>query len=283
MGWFVERNGSELYDGNFTINTGENDISKLGVVQLWKSQNKTHLYRDTCDNVKGTTGELWPPLADGEKPPLTLFATDFCRSVTLDYDSEYSKFGINGYKWVGGPSVFDNGEKYPEMACYCSADEELCPDLLYGVFNASSCKFGAPAFVSYPHFYLAHENYTNNIEGMNPDKDLHEFSISMEPRTGIPLNIDAKLQINLLMKSYDWTPMNNVPEIMVPMFWFRQTASLTPELADQAKIAVMLPDIGMYIAIGIAIVGFVIVIVGLYCLLYRWKRVLSDDEELLTG
>jgi scavenger receptor class B, member 1 len=263
--------------------TGEDDISKLGVVQLWKSESKTNLYKGACDDVKGTTGELWPPIPEGQRPPLTIFATDLCRAVTVDYDSDYSKFGINGYRWVGGPSVFDNGVQFPEMACYCSADEDSCPDLQPGVFNASSCKFGAPAFVSYPHFYLAHESFTSKIDGMNPDKDLHEFSVAMEPRTGIPLSIDAKLQINLLMKSYEWTTMNDVPEVMVPVFWFRQVASLTPELADQAKIAIMLPDIGLYIAIGIASVGLLLVLVGLYCYFQRWRHQNTEHKELLTN
>jgi scavenger receptor class B, member 1 len=261
--------------------TGENNISKLGVIQLWNNKSKTEMFRDDCDDVKGTTGELWPPIPEGEKPSLTLFATDFCRAVTLDYESDYSAFGIKGYRWVAGASVFDNGSKFPKMACYCSADKDECPDLLSGVFNASSCKFGAPAFVSFPHFYLSDESYTKNIEGMIPNKNLHEFSMAIEPKTGIPLNIDAKLQINLLMKSYEWTTMNNVPEIMVPMFWFRQVVNLTPELADQAKIAVMLPSIGIWIAYGLAAFGFVIMLFGSYCFFNNWQSQTSEDDELL--
>lgn len=60
---------------------------------------------------------------------------------------------------------------------------------------------------------------------MNPSKEDHEFSVAVEPRTGIPLKINAQLQINVLMKPYEWTPLNNVPEIMMPMFWFRQAVS----------------------------------------------------------
>lgn len=262
--------------------TGENDINKLGVLQLWNDKDKTHLYREDCDRVRGTTGELWPPIPDGTKPPLTVFATDICRSVTVNYQSDYSMLGINGYKWIADESVFDNGVKHPEMACYCSAEEESCPDLLPGVFNASSCKFGAPAFVSFPHFYLAHPHYSESVDGLNASQELHEFSVAMEPRTGIPLNVDAKLQINLLMKSYSWTTMNNVPEVMMPMFWFKQVAKLTPELADQAKIAVMLPDIGLWIAFALAGVGGLIVFLGVYCCVYRWRRQSTEDDELLT-
>lgn len=260
--------------------TGETDIEKLGVLQLWNSRNTTGLYRGSCDKVKGTTGELWPPI-EGQKPPLTVFATDICRSVTVKYDSNYEKFGIKGYKWVADDSVFDNGEKYPEMSCYCSADEESCPDLLQGIFNASSCKFGAPAFVSFPHFYLAHEHYREAVDGLQPSKEKHEFSVAMEPRTGIPLNVNAQLQINLLMKSYPWTSFKNVPEVMMPMFWFRQVAELSEDLAAQAKIAVYLPDIGVWVAYFLASIGVLLIIVFASCYVFRWRKV-EEDEEILT-
>jgi scavenger receptor class B, member 1 len=281
FGWFVDRNDSYTYDGNFTMFTGETDINKLGVLELWNDKNKTHLYRGACDNVLGTSGELWPPIPENTKPPLTVFATDVCRAVTVKYDSEDEKFGIKGYKWVGDDSVFDNGKKYPEMACYCSADEESCPDLLPGLFNASSCKFGAPAFVSFPHFYLADKHYVDSVEGLNPKKEDHEFSVSMEPRTGIPLNVRAQLQINLLMKSYAWTPFKNIKETMMPMFWFRQVAELTEDLAGQAKIAVMLPDIGVWFAYALAGLGGLLVLLGVYCFAYRWRQV-AEDEEILS-
>lgn len=261
--------------------TGEDDIFKLGALQLWNSSNKTNLYRGSCDNVYGTSGELWPPIKEGLKPAATVFATDVCRAVTIKYDSEYKAQGIKGYKWVGDESVFDNGVKYPEMGCYCSAAEESCPDLLPGVFNASSCKFGAPAFVSFPHFYLAHENYQTAVDGMNPNKEDHEFSIAMEPRTGIPLNIRAQLQINLLMKSYPWTTLKDVPEIMMPMFWFRQVAELTPELASQAKIAVNLPEYGVWFAYVLIGIGGILMVIGSACFAFRWRKT-AEDEELLS-
>lgn len=275
----MERNESETYDGNFTMFTGSDDISKLGVLQLWNDEKTTGHFRNRCDDVQGTTGELWPPMKN-VKSPLSVFATDICRPVTVKYDSEYERLGIKGHKWIGDDSVFDNGVKYPEMKCYCTASEESCPDLLPGVFNASSCKFGAPAFISYPHFYLADKTYRDAIDGMNPSKEEHEFTIAMEPTTGIPLSVKAQLQINLLMRSYPWTTLRDVPEVMMPMLWFRQVAELTPELADQAKMAVMLPKFGMWFAYALSGIGAILVLISAYCFTYRWRQV-TEDEELL--
>lgn len=94
------------------------------------------------------------------------------------------------YRFYGDDSVFDNGTKYPEKRCFCSKSqligttdittnvEECVPS---GVRSISKCRFGAPAFVSFPHFYKADPSYLSNIKGLNPSQNLHEFSISVEP------------------------------------------------------------------------------------------------------
>ena len=73
--------------------------------------------------------------------------------------------------------MFDNGTKVASRKCYCEGME--CQPS--GTLNVSSCKFGAPAFVSSPHFYLADESYRQNISGMNPKKEDHEFVLVVQP------------------------------------------------------------------------------------------------------
>ena len=115
FGWFVERNGTDGYDGNFTMHTGKDDISKLGILELWNGQNTTGHFRDKCNDVRGTTGELWPPMSYGKNvPDITLFTTDLCRTITLTYQSQVKVHGLSGNRWVGDDKVFDNGAKYPE-------------------------------------------------------------------------------------------------------------------------------------------------------------------------
>lgn len=279
MGWFVERNNSETYDGKFRMFTGVDEITKVGILEMWKGKKSTNLYRDNCSEIRGTSGELWPPILRGEKPSISLFAPDICRNIDLKYESEVSKLGVNGYKWVADESVFDNGYKYPEMGCYCSAVKEQCPDLPSGIFNASSCKWDSPAFVSFPHFYLADEIYRSSIDGMNPDKSKHEFSIALEPQTGIPLSVSAALQINLLIQPWAGiTQFRDVSSNFIPMFWFKQRAELTEELAKRAKIAVDLPQIGSWIAYGLLGTGILIAISGILCFIFHWKRADENDD-----
>lgn len=201
FGWFVDRNGSSSYDGRFHMRTGEDDIKNLGLLQLWNLQGRTAAYPGDCGLVRGTTGELWPPESDAQKT-LTMFIGDVCRSLQLKYDGEGEKFGVRAQRFRADESVLDNGRRYEEAACYCTADAQTCPDLAPGVMNVSTCKFGAPAFLSFPHFYLADESYREQVEGMVPDEALHSFYMLLVRSLGVPMEVRAGIQINLMMDEY---------------------------------------------------------------------------------
>lgn len=205
FGWFYGRNESATYDGNFTIGTGVDGFENMGVMKLWNGLNQTDFYRDVCGKVYGSTGELWPPFQEGRQPNVTVFSSDICSAMSLEFDGEFSLLGVDGFKWKGNDRAFDNGNKYNDTKCQCTGPEEKCPLLKSGALDVSRCKMGAPATVSYPHFYLSDESYLNAVEGMNPSKKEHEFVFALEPHTGVPLQVKAQLQVNLQVQSYGLT------------------------------------------------------------------------------
>uniref|UniRef100_A0A182QLD0 Scavenger receptor class B n=1 Tax=Anopheles farauti TaxID=69004 RepID=A0A182QLD0_9DIPT len=275
FGWFVGRNLSDSYDGTFTMRTGADGLDRMGFLTQWNGASRTGMYRGQCGAVYGTSGELWPASVGATTVPsnITLFPSDICRSLTLQGAEQVSLFNIQGTKYVGDERVFDNGVKYPEASCWCNADATHCPDLKPGVFNASACKYGSPTFVSYPHFYLADESYVNAVSGMRPNRTEHEFYMAIEPLTGIPLDVRAQLQINEHLQPISGISLyENVPDVMIPMIWFRQRATLTQELAEQAKLALALPSLGTYVAIFFASIGIIMSAVFLYCSIKKWSQ-----------
>lgn len=198
FGWFFGRNGSAEHDGRMNIRTGKDSIYNVGLLQSWNHKNHTNFYKGQCGNVSGTTGELWPPIKDNlTQNDVTMFIVDICRSLTLKYETNMTKYDVPGIKWTGDEAMLDGNDQ--NTSCWCLADK--CPDpiLKPGVFNASTCQFGSPAFMSYPHFYLADKSYRENVDGMKPDKNKHEMYVALEPKSGMPLEIRARLQINLLL------------------------------------------------------------------------------------
>lgn len=96
--------------------------------------------------------------------------------------------------------VFHDIYSISSQGCYCTGEPSKCPDLMKGVHNMSDCRFGAPIFASFPHFYLADPAYVDNLIGLKPNQSKHEFSLSLEPVTGIPIDVDAKIQINTMIQ-----------------------------------------------------------------------------------
>ena len=99
------------------------------------------------------------------------------RSIDVDYTEDVVKNGVTFYRYAGTEKMFGSADKYPDNWCFCSGG--VCNPT--GVTNSSTCRFGAPAFVSFPHYYLADPFFKNQVEGLNPQKELHEFHIDLEP------------------------------------------------------------------------------------------------------
>ena len=85
--------------------------------------------------------------------------------------------GLTGKKYASNKDMLDNGSNVKYRECYCK-DVECQPS---GTLNVSSCKYGAPIFISLPHFYLADDEYRKNVTGLNPNPKEHEFYIVIEP------------------------------------------------------------------------------------------------------
>ncbi|CAH2077141.1 unnamed protein product, partial [Iphiclides podalirius] len=270
FGWFYSRNGSQEYDGVFVMNTGAEDFSRLGNVEMWRNSNRT-LYRDECGEVRGSTGELWAP--ELGQPELVVFAPDICTYLTLAISGPVTIDGIDGVMYATNDSTFDNGYKYPNMACYCDEvrDENCLPS---GALNVSACRFGAPAFVSLPHFLGMDPYYANKIDGLSPTDD-YKFRLALEMYTGMPLQVNAQLQINLLVRHVGGISLNNqLPDgdTLVPMFWFRQEVRISEEYARLARFALNLRDGMPYGFYALTAIGILLLILGIGFLIRKLMK-----------
>lgn len=175
VGWFYMRNNSADLTGWYNVDTGEQDITQIGKLRYWNFKDTNGFFEDECGELKGSAGEFYPPRLTREDD-ISLFTPDMCRSIPLDYKNDVSIHGISGFKFSGGDRSVDNGTNYPENWCYATG--ESVPS---GTLNISSCRFGTPVFMSYPHFYKADPYYLNLVEGLSPSQDDHEFYMTLEP------------------------------------------------------------------------------------------------------
>lgn len=66
-----------------------------------------------------------------------------------------------------------------------------------GVINITACRYNAPAFISLPHFYKADPVLLDQVEGLNPVDEKHDFYITLEPVIICFLYFNASVQRSL--------------------------------------------------------------------------------------
>uniref|UniRef100_A0A1B6DBG4 Uncharacterized protein n=1 Tax=Clastoptera arizonana TaxID=38151 RepID=A0A1B6DBG4_9HEMI len=248
--WFYKRNGSHTPDGWFNMNTGAHSINDIGSMTSWNFSPKSKFYPDKCGQVSGSTGDMFPP---GQKrdTAIRMYSIDLCRTLPFEYDSDSDVQGLTGYRYTAGNQFLDSGNIDPTNSCYCNGD--CVPS---GLLNVSACRFGAPVFVSFPHFYFADPQLLDDVEGMHPDKEKHQFYFTLEPVTGIPIEVKARLQINLLLQ-----PIRNigiykqVPTLFMPILWVDQSIQITDELALPLRVFLMCREWSNLLAVAFLIVG----------------------------
>lgn len=106
------------------------------------------------------------------------------------------------FRFTPSPDIFTSTPT--KNTCFCSkiSDKEVtkttCPPS--GVFNGSACSFGLPIITSFPHFYAGDSILRENIDGLNPQKELHQSSVEIHPVTTVILFIYFIFHISLLVR-----------------------------------------------------------------------------------
>lgn len=199
--WFLHRNGSKDFEGAFTVHTGVGDIKEMGEIKFWNGVNHTGWYEGECGRLNGSTTDLFVPDEPKEKA-LTIYIADTKRIINLEFSGEsYEIEGIQGWKYEITPTTFDNGQRNPDMKCYCPVDRQPdnCP--ASGATDIGPGADGAPMYLSADHFMYANESYANTVDGLNPNYERDNFFIIMERKLGVPLQVNAAVMISLLIEA----------------------------------------------------------------------------------
>ena len=104
----------------------------------------------------------------------------------------------------------------------------------------------APVYVSRPHFYLADQTYLDQFEdGLRPDPERHSSVLWLEPLSSIPVKVDIRLQLNILLRKVEGIDhlFSDLKETMFPVFWFESSSELPENMAGSLRMLTMVPTI----------------------------------------
>lgn len=239
FGYLYGKNNSG--DGIFTVFTGIDDIAKYSQIVTWNNMSRIPYWNNEyCNMMNGTDGAQFPPPVT-PRDVLYVYAPDLCRSISLEYSKDVTIEGIPALRFVTPEHLFASPLQNPDNMCYCT-EPEYCE--LSGILDISPCKKGLKLAVTGPHFFLAHRYVTERVEGLHPNRELHESYVDVEPTTGVVLGASRKLQMNFILDKFEeMEDTKHLPMSVLPLLWVVEEASVTPKVATEFIIQVRAPVI----------------------------------------
>ncbi|KAI4501462.1 hypothetical protein M0802_003339 [Mischocyttarus mexicanus] len=257
--YLSKRNGSVGFS-NFNVATGKVDYSELGLLKKWNYKNTSSYFGEHCNQIEGSLGDLWPPGRDDLE--IKLFIPDICRALIYEFEETVDYMGMNGNKYVLDNRTLENNRNvcepwknsdnieisYKEEVCkpinleeHCYCKGECNP---IGFINIGTCNHPVKTFFSLPHFYKAEPSIGNQFEGLNPNEENHSSYIILEPKTGIPLEVAKRIQVNVLLDSIpNISHFHNLSKIYFPIFWYSEKTVIPKELASEVAEKISLHSI----------------------------------------
>jgi len=284
--WGLFRDRNVTLRKPLKIHHGMADLSRKGWVEEFDSSKSLNWWKpgSECDKVGGQDSSTLPPGWDRDHS-MDMFISLMCRRIKLEYEKDMEHSGLTSYRFIppenamGSHTDTNPARNNPDNACYC-LEEFSC--FKSGVFNMEPCKRtpdlprGAPIALSYPHFYQADPSYLAAVEGLNPDKERHQFYVDVQPQFGFPLAIRPRFQLNaIIRRDEDIDIMSNFPdELVLPFLWAQDGFSEpSDEMAAAIKFGLAAPDKIPYIGGGGLLgVGLVMILISVVWILWNKRR-----------
>lgn len=259
FGLLVTKNGT--VSERFTINTGEYDKDKMNIIEQFDGNDHLTFWGSPeCNSIKASDGSIFPPSQLDKTTTLHVFYPNLCRRLPFQYEKTIEIVdGIELYRYRMPLNVFDDPGHNPENQCYCEIDTATCPPR--GIINVTDCTMGAPALVSFPHFYLADPKLREDIVGLKPDPLKHDSFIDLHPTLGIALSGKSSLQINIQVRKSDmFSAVKFLPNgLILPVAWIEMSVEELPEglrsLVYHGTYSTAAAQLGLTVICVIAFIG----------------------------
>ncbi|OAD57791.1 Scavenger receptor class B member 1, partial [Eufriesea mexicana] len=242
--------------------------------------NETHPENTICNRIKGSSeGELFPTNID-KHAVFRIFRKAFCRSIPIVFRKEVvADNGIDGYLYSMSDDFLDPPELNPDNACYCRKKGKC---LKKGLSDMTPCYYSIPAAMSLPHFIYADPSLYDKVEGLKPDPEKHIAKIIVQPALGIPLSVNSRIQINLVMSHISYNRrLTAFNDMTIPLFW---SDLVIPPLKNDLLFLVklilqILPITQMVIMCLLAIAGVTMFLLSIPAMLWT----INQQQESLPS
>jgi len=244
------------------IRTGNKDLSRaFQYVEKWGYESieicpNTNLPENPCPNgdegaatpawatkaastIRGVDGTNFPPFLAKDQE-LEIWVDQLMRAVPLEHTGETTQKGIKLWTYAAKDSFFANATENPANAPYYQNGAR-------GLLNVSHVQHLAPVWLSKPHFLDVEGSAAllGAVEGISPpSRPDHDFSIYVEPTTGMVMGGAGRLQANVELSSLSYvnvgtgktvTVFPNLKSLLMPVAWMADGGLVSEAQAKQFK------------------------------------------------
>ncbi|XP_023158609.1 scavenger receptor class B member 1 isoform X2 [Ceratitis capitata] len=214
-----------------TFYTGATNAGISGLYATYRgSTNLPQWDGEHCSNIElASDGTKFKSFIQPNET-IKFFRKSMCRPINLYRTGEPQTHGsLTGYKYVFEENAFDNGATNEANKCFCRKGK--CQPR--GLIDVTDCYYGFPISLSYPHFMHGDTGLLDNITGMQPDEQKFASAFVIQPQSGLPLSISAKVQINMHFDDLStFRQVSRFSHLTVPMLWFDIMMPELPESLD---------------------------------------------------
>uniref|UniRef100_A0A1Y1KK00 Scavenger receptor class B member 1 n=2 Tax=Photinus pyralis TaxID=7054 RepID=A0A1Y1KK00_PHOPY len=249
----------------FSVHSGVNNINKVKQIDTFNGNNYLPYWgSEQCNEVKGSDGSAFAPMDVRRRGPISVFNKEMARTIKLIYDQDVKIFNgkVTAARYIMPKSTFDSAERNVDNECYCI--DECSPQ---GVFNTAAAAFGAPIFMSLPHFYNAEDEIKTGVDGMKPHQVADNY-VLVHPTLGFAMGGRSSLQLNVqVQKSLGMSQLEMFEnDIILPMAWV-QMALEESDLPDAITnsiylVSLTVPTIELCLKYG-SILGAIVTFVSI--------------------
>lgn len=263
-----------LTDRYETRYTGKDDINKIQWYKVWRGKTAVTHWKGEEEVFEGSSANNFAPGIDKDDE-LQVFSGSLERNILITYVKDVEVHGITTFDYTIPASTFESAAKNPANERYYTSID--------GLHNMTSAELlpgasGIPLFVSKPHMLEVDESVSSQvrmmtaggqvIDGMQPNPEIHDSYIRIEPISGAAIDFRKSLQLNieLIPEMFDlFHP--NTPALFLPVYYKEETSTMTSEQANSFKSTVYgFRDTALGLLVGFLVAGVLFVCLGIFLL-----------------
>ncbi|KAJ9593010.1 hypothetical protein L9F63_015329, partial [Diploptera punctata] len=276
----ITRNGT--LEEVSTIYTGHTGMEEFGLLNRLNGLDRLPYWPESpCNDIRASEGSFFPPRKYTHSDVVHVYDKDLCRIIPLHFQGMVHKDGIPAGLYTPPDNIFELPDIQAENQCYCGENNETCP--AKGLQNISPCQYGAPAYISFPHFYKADPKLLDSVEGLKPEEEKHKTYFLIQTSLGVPVEGQVRVQLNLKVEHAPHIySVSKFPSIIFPIIWLQEGIhGLTIKRTRWIYLATTVGEVAApVLSYGLIIMGVFILVI---LFVKTYKNVVFTKEAIAKG